>query len=165
MNLIQDPKKWGTGEFILVAILAAGVFYLYQEGYFTRKGQRKYIDPQEGAASVQYDTRTGQPTGSAQQTLSEAAISNIVSQAYEAYVNSWGFWNDSAIEAVNSKLIRLSDAELIQVANAYGQRYATDQEPLYRSLAGLLRQETIGWGAANDTRYQLLDRLNRLNLA
>ena len=162
MNLIQDPRKWGTGEFMFALVLAAGIFYLYQEGYFTRKGQRKEISEGE---LPQYDTRTGAQQSTTEPTISDAALANMVSQVYDAYVNSWGFWNDSAIEAVNSKIIRLSDGELIRLANAYGRKYDADGELLYRSLAGLLRQEYLGWGAANDTRYQILERLNRLNLA
>ena len=141
MNL--KPK-----EYIGIGVLLVLLIYAYQKGLFSPDRGRK-IDPNANA-------KDGSSPSLDQQKYENKAVS--IHTSLQSYF--MGIWGD--LSTILKDLDGLTDADLIQTANAYASLYPNDDYP---TLYSIINATTTNYFSDTYTlKYKVLERLKNLGL-
>jgi hypothetical protein len=148
---------------MLWAVGAALVVWAWKSGYLGSGDNYS----QEGFNEAQRRVTDGSTPSATVQTITGATVpnaghyANLARQAVEAFEGTWV--GREEISAIMGVLLRLSDADLIEVSRSYVANFPPPDH--YPSLRSMISAEYILWGTeAASQRTSLVNRLASLGL-
>jgi hypothetical protein len=140
-------KLTQTQTFLLAAV-AVLAMYGYSKGWFAGANKGYNIDP--GTA----------PDGTAPTANpNDPKYKNIATSFRNSMLENSTY--SSIFLSGCDSLLRLTDADLILVSNAYNKMYVNED---YNTLRAVLMQEWTLWSSTTAKRNELLARFNRINI-
>lgn len=140
-------KLTQTQTFLLAAV-AVLAMYGYSKGWFQGPNKGYNIKPETA------------PDGSTPTAAeNDPKYKNLATNFRNSMLDNSTYW--SIFQNGCDTLLRLSDADLILVSNAYNKMYVNED---YNTLRAVLMQEWVIWSGSVEKRDQLVARFNKINI-
>lgn len=137
--------KLTTNQMIALGILALVLVYAYQQGAFNKDKQ----------AAVDIPTATG----GQMPTINDDAAKNAA-KTVKAALEEYATVSNSLYYALE-RLDKMSNADLLAVANAWGRLYGSTEYPTLKEAISQGSTTWI-WGDTYNLKWKIVNRLNSL---